>query len=188
MYLKSSWKTLFWEKLTCCQEKSFEKHPAFLVLKCTCIHLRDQLKCQYCFKGRNSLEGKRQKGVLFVVGDSVLTSGRHSDGIHIWITLWWYRKATNATIPNGCYEMNGWYLVIYGSVLTGLCVLGQKFAKCIFWLTLTSCYPILEHVNINSFRFLFISFLVSNINISTHHFIVTDKLLSNTRTWEHEQF
>lgn len=80
MYLKSSWKTLFWEKLTCCQEKSFEKHPAFLVLKCTCIHLRDQLECQYCFKGRNSLEGKRQKGVLFVVGDSVLTSARTSFG------------------------------------------------------------------------------------------------------------
>ena len=41
-----------------------------------CIHLRDQLECQYCFKGRNSLEVHRQKRVLFVVGDSVLTSAR----------------------------------------------------------------------------------------------------------------
>lgn len=41
------------------------------------MHSEEQFESQHGLKGRNSLETDRQKGVLFVLGDSLLTSGRH---------------------------------------------------------------------------------------------------------------
>ena len=86
IYLKNFSEDTFLRKVYLLSREIFWKNVTHFCTqqKCTCIHLRDQLEGQYCFKGRNSLEGERQKRVLFVVGDSVLTSGRHSDGIHVW--------------------------------------------------------------------------------------------------------
>ena len=41
------------------------------------MHSEEQFESQHGLKGRNSLETDRQKGVLFVLEDSLLTSGRH---------------------------------------------------------------------------------------------------------------
>ena len=41
------------------------------------MHSEEQFESQHGLKGRNSFETDRQKGVLFVLGDSLLTSGRH---------------------------------------------------------------------------------------------------------------